>query len=137
LSRHTGPYSASEIVGKVTKNPTFLFRPKIPSEAGPRGLVQTGLDCLREAPDARPSLADIFSKIRELNGCVRVRPTCWTLSAPTLLTCRGKSLNMLDSLIKRLEQYTNNLEALVKERTDQMLEEKKKSEELLHQLLPK
>ncbi|KAL0269375.1 UNVERIFIED_CONTAM: hypothetical protein PYX00_007130 [Menopon gallinae] len=36
-----------------------------------------------------------------------------------------------------MEQYANNLEALVQERTSDYLEEKKKCEELLYQLLPK
>ena len=36
-----------------------------------------------------------------------------------------------------MEQYANNLESLVSERTQDYLEEKKKCEELLYQLLPK
>lgn len=36
-----------------------------------------------------------------------------------------------------MEQYANNLETLVDERTQDYLEEKKKCEELLYQLLPK
>lgn len=35
-----------------------------------------------------------------------------------------------------MEQYANNLEGLVEERTQEYLAEKKKVEELLHQLLP-
>ena len=36
-----------------------------------------------------------------------------------------------------MEKYASNLEALVEERTDLLIEEKKKTEELLHQMLPK
>jgi hypothetical protein len=36
-----------------------------------------------------------------------------------------------------MEQYANNLEALVHERTEAFLEEKRKSEELLYQVLPR
>ncbi|KAJ2954753.1 hypothetical protein O0L34_g3056 [Tuta absoluta] len=43
----------------------------------------------------------------------------------------------LDTLLTQVEQYANNLEALVEERTSDYLEEKKKCEELLYQLLPK
>ncbi|XP_053381094.1 atrial natriuretic peptide receptor 1-like [Mercenaria mercenaria] len=45
--------------------------------------------------------------------------------------------NVLDVLLKRMEQYANNLEGLVEERTQAFLDEKKKSEELLYQVLPK
>ncbi|KPJ04576.1 Atrial natriuretic peptide receptor 2 [Papilio xuthus] len=48
-----------------------------------------------------------------------------------------ESSNILDNLLSRMEQYANNLEALVSERTQDYLEEKKKCEELLYQLLPK
>ncbi|GBN95715.1 Atrial natriuretic peptide receptor 1, partial [Araneus ventricosus] len=45
--------------------------------------------------------------------------------------------NILDNLLSRMEQYANNLEALVEERTADYLEEKRKAEDLLYQLLPK
>lgn len=48
-----------------------------------------------------------------------------------------ESGNILDNLLSRMEQYANNLEAQVEERTADYLEEKKKCEELLYQLLPK
>jgi hypothetical protein len=38
--------------------------------------------------------------------------------------------------ICRMEQYANNLESLVEERTADYLEEKKKCEDLLYELLP-
>ena len=40
-------------------------------------------------------------------------------------------------LLHRMEQYANNLEGLVEERTNAFLEEKKRSEELLYQVLPR
>lgn len=39
-------------------------------------------------------------------------------------------------LLTRMEQYANNLEELVEERTGRYLEEKKRAEDLLHRLLP-
>ena len=42
----------------------------------------------------------------------------------------------MDNLLQRMEQYANNLEDLVEERTGKYLEEKKKAEDLLHRLLP-
>jgi atrial natriuretic peptide receptor A len=48
----------------------------------------------------------------------------------------NESGNILDNLLKRMEHYAQNLETLVDERTRDYLEEKKKCEELLYQLLP-
>jgi len=48
---------------------------------------------------------------------------------------RGPTL--VDNLLARMEQYANNLETLVEERTVDYLEEKRKCETLLYQLLPK
>ncbi|XP_069114576.1 atrial natriuretic peptide receptor 1-like [Argopecten irradians] len=48
----------------------------------------------------------------------------------------ANSSNIMDNLLKRMEQYADNLETLVQERTDAYLEEKKKAVELLHRLLP-
>ena len=45
--------------------------------------------------------------------------------------------NVLDTLLHRMEQYANNLEGLAEERTNAFLEEKKRSEELLYELLPR
>ena len=55
-----------------------------------------------------------------------------------LYFCRdNESSNILDNLLSRMEQYANNLEALVEERTSDYLEEKRKCEDLLYELLPK
>ena len=52
--------------------------------------------------------------------------------------CReGDSGNILDNLLLRMEQYANNLETLVEERTADYLEQKKKAEDLLYMMLPK
>ena len=46
------------------------------------------------------------------------------------------SHNILDNLLTRMEQYADNLEQLVEERTQSYLEEKEKCENLLYELLP-
>lgn len=43
----------------------------------------------------------------------------------------------MDNLLYQVEQYANNLEALVEARTADYLEEKQKCEDLLYELLPK
>ncbi|KAI8419873.1 hypothetical protein MSG28_008500 [Choristoneura fumiferana] len=45
--------------------------------------------------------------------------------------------NLMDDLLSRMEQYANNLESLVEEKTEQLSLEKRRSEELLYQVLPR
>ncbi|XP_035217015.1 guanylate cyclase 32E-like, partial [Stegodyphus dumicola] len=45
--------------------------------------------------------------------------------------------NIFDNMLAMMEKYANNLEALVDERTDQLIEEKKKTDALLYEMLPK
>ena len=40
-------------------------------------------------------------------------------------------------MVALMEKYSNNLEALVEEKTQQLVEEKKKTEALLLRMLPK
>ncbi|KAI5645832.1 adenylate and guanylate cyclase catalytic domain-containing protein [Phthorimaea operculella] len=74
--------------------------------------------CWAEDPPDRPDFGHLKGAIRRLNKS-------------------QESSNILDNLLSRMEQYANNLEYLVSERTQDYLEEKKKCEELLYQLLPK
>lgn len=63
----------------------------------------------------------------------------WAALSPPLPCSRGlreHSSNILDNLLSRMEQYANNLEELVEDRTQAYLEEKRKAEALLYQILP-
>ena len=51
------------------------------------------------------------------------------------LLCRRKP-NIFDNMLAMMEKYASNLEGLVSERTQQLLEEKKKTEALLLRMLP-
>ena len=44
---------------------------------------------------------------------------------------------VLESLLLRMEHHANNLENLVEERTEDYFVEKKKTEDLMYELLPK
>lgn len=74
--------------------------------------------CWSESPPDRPDFPTIRKQVRQLN--------------------RGHEAGTLvDSLLKRLEQYAENLEHLVSERTQDYLEQKDKAEGLLYAMLPR
>ena len=43
----------------------------------------------------------------------------------------------MDNMVSMLEKYAGNLEEIVADRTQQLVEEKKKTDVLLYQMLPK
>lgn len=45
--------------------------------------------------------------------------------------------NIFDNMLAMMEKYANNLEEIVDERTDQLIEEKKKTDALLYEMLPR
>ncbi|CAD5206389.1 unnamed protein product [Bursaphelenchus okinawaensis] len=82
-----------------------------------RKLVDLMINCWSENPHDRPEFSVIRKIVHTLNK-------------------ENETSNLVDNLLKRMEQYATNLEGLVEERTQEYLAEKKKVEELLHQLLP-
>lgn len=44
---------------------------------------------------------------------------------------------LTENLLTRMENYASDLEMIVKQRTNELAEEKKKTEELLYQIMPK
>uniref|UniRef100_A0A674PIN9 Guanylate cyclase n=1 Tax=Takifugu rubripes TaxID=31033 RepID=A0A674PIN9_TAKRU len=88
----------------------------------------------------RPSLC-LQSHSEEL-GVLMQR--CWSeepgdrpdFNTIKILLRKGYGSNILDNLLSRMEQYANNLEELVEERTQAYHEEKRKAEALLYQILP-
>ncbi|RCN50823.1 hypothetical protein ANCCAN_03022 [Ancylostoma caninum] len=73
-------------------------------------------DCWHDAPDARPSIR-------------RVR-----LSTEAILKTKG---SLVDSMTRMMEEYANNLEKLVSERTGMLEAATVRADKLLSQLLPK
>ncbi len=60
-----------------------------------------------------------------------------TLKSKNLNFFNKRKVNIVDLMFKMIEQYTNNLEDLVKEKTLKLEEEKKLTEKLLSEMLPK
>ena len=48
-----------------------------------------------------------------------------------------RKTDILDNMMLIMEKYANNLEEIVEDRTQQLVEEKKKTDNLLHRMLPK
>ncbi|CAJ0583215.1 unnamed protein product, partial [Mesorhabditis spiculigera] len=86
-----------------------------------------------ESDDVHPDLLGLMHKCW---GAAETRPDTNLARKITDATLK-MSGSLVDQMIKNLEQYTNNLENLVKERTGQLEEEQKKAEALLSELLPK
>ncbi|NXU57047.1 GUC2F cyclase, partial [Turnix velox] len=107
-------FSAEEIIKKVKKPPP-LCRPNIAPELAPLECIQVMKQCWGEAPERRPTFEEVFHKFKTIN--------------------KGKKTNIIDSMLRMLEQYSSNLEDLIRERTEELEIEKQKTEKLLSQML--
>ncbi|XP_077983157.1 atrial natriuretic peptide receptor 1-like [Glandiceps talaboti] len=110
--------SPKEIVHKVKLVRKRPFRPQVTRDSAPGipHLLYIMERCLSENPQHRPDTAMLNKMIRSANY--------------------GKQASILDNMVSMLETYANNLEDLVTERTVQLSEEKKKTDELLHRMVP-
>ncbi|KAK2495646.1 hypothetical protein MC885_001565 [Smutsia gigantea] len=108
--------SPKEIIERVTRGEQPPFRPSLALQSHLEELGQLMQRCWAEDPQERPPFQHIRLMLRKFN--------------------RENSSNILDNLLSRMEQYANNLEELVEERTQAYLEEKRKAEALLYQILP-
>ena len=106
---------------------------------------KTILAGLCDGTQVRPSISVSCMK-EHLHLCGLITK-CWATNyedRPNIETVRSlvnriyteTSNNILDNLLTRMEQYADNLEQLVEERTQSYLEEKEKCENLLYELLP-
>ncbi|PKK16584.1 hypothetical protein A306_00000192 [Columba livia] len=108
--------SPKEIVQKVRNSQKPFFRPSIDTGVHSEELAVLMERCWAQEPAERPDFSQIKIFIRRFN--------------------KEGSTSILDNLLSRMEQYANNLEKLVEERTQAYLEEKRKAENLLYQILP-
>ncbi|XP_066906128.1 guanylate cyclase 32E [Halyomorpha halys] len=114
----TSGLSPRQILHRVIYPSSQPFRP-------PLELLESCLECVRECvqecwqevPEDRPDIKAVRSRLRPMR--------------------KGMRPNIFDNMIAMMEKYANNLEALVDERTDQLVEEKKKTDALLYEMLPR
>ncbi|XP_051934336.1 retinal guanylyl cyclase 2 isoform X2 [Hippocampus zosterae] len=104
-----------EIIRKVKKPPP-MCRPTVVPDQAPLECIQLMKQCWSELPDRRPNFDEIFDRFKIIN--------------------KGKKTNIIDSMLRMLEQYSSNLEDLIRERTEELEIEKHRTEKLLSEMLP-
>ncbi|XP_034023864.1 retinal guanylyl cyclase 2 [Thalassophryne amazonica] len=104
-----------EIIRKVKKPPP-MCRPTVAPDQAPLECIQLMKQCWSEQPERRPDFDEIFDRFKIIN--------------------KGKKTNIIDSMLRMLEQYSSNLEDLIRERTEELEVEKQRTEKLLAEMLP-
>uniref|UniRef100_A0A673ZR50 Guanylate cyclase n=1 Tax=Salmo trutta TaxID=8032 RepID=A0A673ZR50_SALTR len=105
-----------EIISKL-KSPPPLCRPTVSTDEAPLEVIQVMKQAWSEEPDKRPTFEEIFKQFKSIT--------------------KGKKTNIIDSMLRMLEQYSTNLEDLIRERTEELEVERKKTDQLLAQMLPR
>ncbi|PFX31873.1 atrial natriuretic peptide receptor 1-like [Stylophora pistillata] len=121
-----GPFSnnrnlcVKEILGRITEPEVPIFRPTVHNFIEEmeelRDLMK---NCWEEDPDSRPDFTEIKKRINRI------------------LVAKGIKTNIFDSMIYMMENYANNLEDIVSERTSQLIEAKIETEDLLYKIFPR
>ncbi|XP_066246519.1 guanylate cyclase 32E-like [Euwallacea similis] len=93
------------------------FRPSLEGLRIPKYIVNTFKVCWEENPDQRPDIRYVRARLKEMQA--------------------GLKPNIFDNMLSIMEKYAYNLEGLVQERTNQLTEEKKKTDALLYRMLPR
>lgn len=102
-------------------------------------------ECWNEEPTKRPTFDDIFKQVSAPpagpGGYCSSRGLAEDGLFAAVLQFRGinkgKKANIIDSMLRMLEQYSSNLEDLIRERTEELEVERTKTDKLVGQLLPK
>lgn len=114
------PISIVELVRSYPEPGQEPFRPDIESVIDSDTVPDYVINCIRECwdenPESRPEFPQIRAKLKRMRG--------------------GKSKNIMDQMMEMMEKYANNLEEIVQDRTRLLCEEKRKTEDLLHRMLP-
>lgn len=118
LGRKKFHLEPDEILDRIRMGSIPPFRPEVAPDEAPKELIKLMQTCWSESPDSRPDFNLIKPWLKKVTKGISSR-------------------NFLDNLLHRMEQYTNNLERMVEEKTQSLIEEKRNTEQILYQLLPK
>lgn len=130
------------------KQPPPLCRPIVLVDEAPTECLALMNECWNEDPSKRPSFDDIFKQVSRVSllppaAFYRLGLFSDFISTPLTICLqfrgisRGRRANIIDSMLRMLEQYSSNLEDLIRERTDELEIERTKTDKLVGQLLPK
>lgn len=125
------------------KKPPPLCRPVVSVDEAPTECLSLMNECWNEEPSKRPAFDDIFKQVRGERpllapaGTAAPNPHCLCAALQFRGINKGKKANIIDSMLRMLEQYSSNLEDLIRERTDELEVERTKTDKLVGQLLPK
>ncbi|XP_024085457.1 guanylate cyclase 32E isoform X1 [Cimex lectularius] len=116
----SGPWGSTqlteqEIVKSVASGSGL--RPDVSGLDTSPSIVKCMESCWDEDPENRPDFRFVRVKLKEMQA--------------------GLKPNIFDNMLAIMEKYASNLEGLVQERTNQLTEEKKKTDALLNRMLPK
>ncbi|EDV28199.1 uncharacterized protein TRIADDRAFT_21495, partial [Trichoplax adhaerens] len=111
------PKGLIQIIDMVIARVDPPFRPQIPDGECSDDMLRLMQKCWRHDPLSRPTTQVIQKKLVAMNN--------------------GRSINIMDNMLKMMEKYANDLEDLVADRTRELNEEKKKTDELLYRMLPR
>ena len=76
--------------------------------------------------------AEMEEQISNTLRCLRL---CF-VSNECLNCTRCRKFDIMDTMIQKLEKYADNLESIVEQRTAELIDEKQKTDMLLHRMLP-
>ncbi|EAT43201.1 AAEL005330-PA, partial [Aedes aegypti] len=107
-----------EIIARVISPQNYgIFRPPLRGLEASDYVIQCLQACWEEEPDDRPDIRLVRVKLKPMQA--------------------GLKPNIFDNMLAIMEKYAYNLEGIVQERTNQLTEEKKKTESLLLRMLPR
>ncbi|XP_064635782.1 guanylate cyclase 32E-like [Lineus longissimus] len=106
-----------EVINKIKYPDGMYCRPDILLIECQEYVIKVVQDCWDEYAEMRPDFRTVRSRLKPMSS--------------------GMKTNIFDNMMDMMEKYQTNLEKLVEERTEELVVEKKRTEALLHRMLPK